>query len=271
MGVGLTSVPCWVRPVKTLSNGQKARVLAAVALSSEMQTVIIDEWTSVVDRASAKIMSHCVSKFAKKTGKQIILLSCHYDVVEWIDPDWIVDCNLQKFIDRRLLRTEERKRTEQLQFEIRECTRLEWKRFSKYHYLSDDLPKGRRYFFGLYHGVNQIGFLCFANYTPVKPGTVPIFHSNRLVIHPDFCGLGVGIKFVNFCSDYLKQKYGYRIMAKFSSVSMYRARIKDNKWRLINISRLIKGAPKVGSKMERKTGFREYVKTWSFEYIGGEK
>src|SRR3989304_539053 len=28
-GIGLNSVPCWVRPVKTLSNGQKARAEAA--------------------------------------------------------------------------------------------------------------------------------------------------------------------------------------------------------------------------------------------------
>ncbi|RYZ89386.1 MAG: hypothetical protein EOP04_06985, partial [Proteobacteria bacterium] len=32
-GIGLTSVPCWVRPVKTLSNGQKARAEAALLMT----------------------------------------------------------------------------------------------------------------------------------------------------------------------------------------------------------------------------------------------
>lgn len=96
-GIGLNSVPCWIRPVKTLSNGQKARAEAAYLMcNSEM--VIIDEWTSVVDRTVAKAMSLCVSKFAKKKNKKIILLSCHYDILEWLIPDWLIDCNKQEFI-----------------------------------------------------------------------------------------------------------------------------------------------------------------------------
>jgi ABC-type multidrug transport system ATPase subunit len=83
-GVGLTSVPCWIRPAHTLSNGQRSRAEAALALcnSSDSVPVVIDEWTSVVDRTVAKVMSHCVQKHARKQKKRIILLSCHYDVIE---------------------------------------------------------------------------------------------------------------------------------------------------------------------------------------------
>ena len=96
-GIGLTSVPCWVRPVKTLSNGQKSRAEAALMMSLAKTTCLIDEWTSVVDRTVAKAMSHCVQKFAKKNSKQIILLSCHSDIIEWVNPDWVIDCNKQEF------------------------------------------------------------------------------------------------------------------------------------------------------------------------------
>lgn len=95
-GIGLTSVVCWIRPVSTLSNGQKARAEAALLLTRNDLT-LIDEWTSVVDRTVAKAMSHCVQKHSRKENKQIILLSCHYDILEWIKPDWIIDCNKQKF------------------------------------------------------------------------------------------------------------------------------------------------------------------------------
>lgn len=95
-GIGLNSVPCWVRPVNTLSNGQKARAEAAL-LMVQNELTVIDEWTSVVDRTVAKAMSHCIQKFARKNEKQIILLSCHYDIVEWVKPDWIIDCNKQEF------------------------------------------------------------------------------------------------------------------------------------------------------------------------------
>lgn len=97
-GIGLNSVPCWVRPVKTLSNGQRARAEAALLMVQNKGIVNIDEWTSVVDRTVAKAMSHCIQKFARGgVGKKIILLSCHYDVLEWLAPDWLIDCNEQKF------------------------------------------------------------------------------------------------------------------------------------------------------------------------------
>lgn len=95
-GIGLTSVVCWIRPVNTLSNGQRARAEAALLITQNELTVI-DEWTSVVDRTVAKIMSQCVSKFARRQNKQIILLSCHADIIEWLKPDWILDCNRQSF------------------------------------------------------------------------------------------------------------------------------------------------------------------------------
>jgi ABC-type ATPase with predicted acetyltransferase domain len=97
-GIGLTSVPCWIRPVKTLSNGQTARAEAALLMSQDKEIVLVDEWTSVVDRTVAKAMSHCVQKFAKKFNKKIILLSCHNDILEWVRPDWVIDCNKQEFM-----------------------------------------------------------------------------------------------------------------------------------------------------------------------------
>jgi ABC-type ATPase with predicted acetyltransferase domain len=97
-GIGLTSVVCWVRPVKTLSNGQRARAEAALLMTQENGIPVIDEWTSVVDRTVAKAMSHCVQKHARKQKKQIILLSCHHDIIEWVKPDWVIDCNKQEFM-----------------------------------------------------------------------------------------------------------------------------------------------------------------------------
>lgn len=96
-GIGLNSVVCWVRPVKTLSNGQRARAEAALMMTVNNEIVLIDEWTSVVDRTVAKAMSHCVQKFARKFNKKIILCSCHYDILEWVKPHWLIDCNKQEF------------------------------------------------------------------------------------------------------------------------------------------------------------------------------
>lgn len=256
----------------TLSNGQKARAEAALAMVKTNDTVIIDEWTSVVDRTVAKVMSHCIQKFARKNKKKIILISCHYDVIEWLNPDWIIDCNKSQWIDRRLLHPDERKRKEQLSFDIREIDRSSWKYFSKYHYLSDKLAGGKNITYGLFFGHDQIGFQCFSNYVPNKKNKIPIFHSNRTVIHPDYAGMGLGIKLINETSRLMKLK-GIKVMAKFSSIPIYKSMIKNPDWILKSIDRQIGKTAVFGKKFGRaqaKTGggFRENIKTFSFEFIG---
>lgn len=265
-GVGLTSVPCWIRPAYTLSNGQRARAECALQMAQpDRDFIVIDEWTSVVDRTVAKVMSHCIAKHARKTGKSIVLLSCHYDVAEWLNADWIIDCNKQEFIDRRLL-WQSSQRTEQLSFDIREVGRESWKYFSKYHYLSDLLPGGFIRTYGLFHGDDQVGFQCFANYVPHRKGdlTPMQMHSNRTVIHPDYAGLGMGIRLINLTSEHMVAQ-GFEVWAKYSSTPVYLAMKKYPCWRLMKIDRKTKTV--VGGHMDRKSGFREDVKTYSFRFI----
>jgi ABC-type dipeptide/oligopeptide/nickel transport system ATPase subunit len=266
-GIGLSSVPQWLKPAGALSNGQQARSDAALAMAyAGSEVVVIDEWTSVVDRTVAKVMSHCVQKYARRNQKRIILVSCHYDVIEWLDPDWIVDCNSQRYVDRRSL---QRSRSEQLHFDLREVSSSTWKNFSKYHYLSNRLPPGRSFYYGLFLGRQQIGFQCFANYVPIRANSIPIYHSNRTVIHPDYAGLGCGLKMVNAAARHLKGTHECKIMAKFSAEPMYRARLRDaENWELMKTERIIGHYPLPGKTMDRKSGFRENVKTWTFRYIG---
>ena len=265
-GVGLNSVPCWVRPVNTLSNGQKARAEISLILANQKKINVVDEWTSVVDRTVAKAMSHCVQKMVRKTNKQIILLSCHYDIIEWLNPCWIIDCNKKEYINRRLL-WRDYKRKEKLQFEIREADRATWKMFSKYHYLSSILPGGKLYIYGLYHNETQIGFQCFANYIPHKNKKEKRkYHFNRTVVHPDYLGLGLGIKLINETSNIMKKK-GFQIYGKFSSLPVYKAIKKhEDKWLLCNIQTKLK-KPTIGAQ-QFKNAERLKVKTFSFKYIG---
>lgn len=265
-GIGLNSVPCWVRPVKTLSNGQRARAEAAMLMVQNEAIINIDEWTSVVDRTVAKAMSHCVQKFARHHNKRIILCSCHSDVLEWLIPDWLIDCNEQKF---HVKQNEDFFFTKRdvLQFDIKRIGRESWRYFSKYHYLSDKLPGGEIYLYGLFHQGKQIGFQCFANYVPTRKGATPIVHSNRTVIHPDYQGLGLGIKLINESSRvFIEEKPRYRIMAKFSAMPVYKAMIKQKQWKFLGEKRKM-NEMNVGGNMLRKSGFRdEGIKTYHFEF-----
>jgi len=96
-GIGLTSVVCWVRPMYTLSNGQRARAEAVLQMTHNADLTVIDEWTSVVDRQVAKVMSHALQKYARRNKKRVVLCSCHYDILEWVNPSWVIDCNEARF------------------------------------------------------------------------------------------------------------------------------------------------------------------------------
>lgn len=266
-GIGLSQVACWIKPAGALSNGQKARAEAALQMCSGKEFVVIDEFTSVVDRNVAKAMAFCVQRFARKYGKRIVLISCHYDVFEWLNPDWVIDCNKETYSNRRLERLGY-ERGEKIEFQIAECERNSWHRFSKYHYLSDRLPGGHIETFGVYLDGRQIGFQCFANYVPHRKGTKKIMHSNRTVVHPDYVGFGLGMKVIDATSFEMKSR-GYDVQAKFSSVPVYSAMSKSPLWKLTSVSNNTHASQKMpGGNMSRKGGFRVATRTYSFKFVG---
>ena len=94
--VGLGDVPAWLRPFKVLSNGEQFRAGLARLICNAPDKVVVDEFTSVVDRQIAKIGAAAFAKSWRKTGKQIVLLSCHYDIIEWLQPDWVYDTRVSE-------------------------------------------------------------------------------------------------------------------------------------------------------------------------------
>ena len=94
--VGFGSVPSWLKPYAVLSNGEKMRVdLANRLLSNDLS--VFDEFTSVVDRNVAKTMCIATRKALNKLeSKQLIVVSCHHDILEWLEPDWVYDTGEQR-------------------------------------------------------------------------------------------------------------------------------------------------------------------------------
>jgi len=119
----------------------------------------------------------------------------------------------------------------------------------------------------MFHGAEQIGFQCFANYVPWRKGnTKKKMHMNRIVIHPDYVGFGLGLTLINITSEHMAA-LGFDVWAKFSSLPIYKSfeRYKD-KWELLSIDRTLKRA--ITGNILRDTGYREKVRTFSYRYIG---
>jgi arsenate reductase len=98
--VGFSSVPSWVKPYSVLSNGEKFRCELARALLSGTSPVVFDEYSSVVDRTMAKIASAATSKAIRTQtaigiAERFVAVTCHHDVVEWLEPDWVLDMGSQ--------------------------------------------------------------------------------------------------------------------------------------------------------------------------------
>jgi ABC-type glutathione transport system ATPase component len=94
--VGLGDVPSWLKPFNALSNGQQFRAGLARLLVDADDGVIVDEFTSVIDRQIAKIGAMAFGKgWRRNKGKRVILISCHYDIIEWLRPDWVYDTGTQ--------------------------------------------------------------------------------------------------------------------------------------------------------------------------------
>lgn len=95
---GFSSVPSWLKPYSVLSNGEKARVDLARAMLSHDDLVVYDEFTSVIDRTVAQTLCIACNKAMKHTDKKLIAVTCHYDVLDYIEPDWVFDTQTMSMV-----------------------------------------------------------------------------------------------------------------------------------------------------------------------------
>jgi ABC-type phosphate/phosphonate transport system ATPase subunit len=94
--VGFNSIPSWYKPYGILSNGEKFRADLARKIKSG---AVIDEYTSVVDRTVAKAASIALSRYIKNNDiNNVVISTCHHDIVDWLEPDWVIDTDTGEVI-----------------------------------------------------------------------------------------------------------------------------------------------------------------------------
>ena len=95
--VGFASPPDWLKAYDCLSQGEKMRVDIARALCLNQTEIVFDEFTSVVDREIAKVSAYAISKAVRRSKKKFVAVTCHYDVVDWLEPDWVFCTDTMEF------------------------------------------------------------------------------------------------------------------------------------------------------------------------------
>lgn len=223
--VGFNTIPAWLRPYAVLSNGEQFRAGLARRLLEGGDLIVVDEFTSVVDRQVAKIGAHAAQKFIRRhPTKRFIAVTCHYDVIDWLQPDWILEPHTMA-VQRR-----EVQRRPKLDIEIVRADRSVWRRFSRFHYLTADVHKGARFLVTLVAGepvaCNAILF------RPSAGKAKNIWASSRIVCLPDWQGLGLGLMLSETTGAALKA-LGYRYRSYPAHPALIRVRMKSKAFKMI--------------------------------------
>ena len=195
--VGLGDVPAWLRPFHVLSNGEKFRAGLARLVCERPELSVVDEFTSVIDRQIAKVGAAAFEKTWRRGSGKIVLLSCHYDIIEWLQPDWVYDMNEARFYNRDCLR-----RRPKLELEIYKARGSVFRHFKPHYYLDLPMPVAAEYFVGVI-GNEPVCHLAVAPLFTAKA-----YRSTRLVVMPEWQGVGVGTRFLKAVCEYHLQGHG---------------------------------------------------------------
>lgn len=230
--VGFSSPPSWLKPYAVLSNGEKMRCDLARCILGENKTILFDEFTSVVDRQVAKIGSYAIQKAIRKTDKQFIAVTCHYDVQEWLLPDWIFNTDTMTF---HLVGEEQKKNRPKLNLRIFRTERKYeyWRIFSRYHYLSHSHNNAARTYIAEIDG--QICGFCSVLHFP-NSGKRKIRKVHRLVVLPDYQGLGIGNIILEQVGEiFIKEGFVFSITT--SSPNLVNSLKNAKNWKCIRFGR----------------------------------
>jgi len=259
--VGLNTVPTWAKPRNVLSNGEGFRCDLARRLGSN---IVIDEFTSVVNRDVAKSCSLSLYKYVKrKKLKNIVLATCHDDILEWLQPDWVFNTDVRQFASRGLVR-------QPIEIRIVKGQKKYWELFKKHHYLTEELPSSVQVYLALW-GDRIVGF----SSTISLPGwTPPLYDGDtrlkwreaRTVVLPDFQGLGIGTRISDAVGEIMLEQ-NVRYYSKTSHIRMGEYREKSPLWRATVSNLKDRSSDKHDHKKRLIPLARDRI-CYSHEYIG---
>jgi len=227
--VGFNTIPAWLRPYSVLSTGEKFRVDIARHLLEGGDLIVMDEFTSVVDRQVARIGSHAVQKYVRKSGKKFVAISCHSDIIDWLQPDWVFEPAFSRFT-KRLLR-------QRPTFDC-EITRVKyeaWKLFASFHYLTGELNRAAKCF-ALWIDGHMVSFVAILPHATPK---ADMWRGTRIVTLPDYQGMGLAMFLSGKIAAALKG-IGKRFRAYPSFPNMIRSHDRSPQWALVRKPGLFK-------------------------------
>jgi ABC-type transport system involved in cytochrome c biogenesis ATPase subunit/GNAT superfamily N-acetyltransferase len=278
--VGLGNVPSWLRPFQVLSMGEQFRATLARLVCEAPQRAVVDEFTSVVDRQIARFGALAFQKAWRRVkGSKVVLLTPHYDVLEWLEPDWVFDTSA----DGGFRRGRGLWRRPKFDLEIVKTDWRYWPEFEPHHYLKMPKMAAAICYVGSVNGERVVHMGMGSTFT----GAGVEARGCRLVVKPEWQGAGVGLRFLNaVCQAQLDGASGARLEGRrlktlfhTSHPGLCAALRRDQNWRQVSASlfgtnkaRSAQGMKKSGKSSLVGSGYGGHFRAvQGFRYVGSEK
>jgi ABC-type thiamine transport system ATPase subunit len=256
--VGFSDPPSWLRPFGVLSNGEQFRVTMARAMAENTDTLfVIDEFTSVVDRTVAQMGSGAIARTVRKRNQRFVAVSCHYDIIDWLQPDWIYEPGTDSFQWREL------QRAPQIRLTIRRVHKDAWRIFRHHHYLNTDLHPAALCFGAFLDDDTPVAFVAALPFPHPK---VPGWRLHRLVCLPDYQGGGIGVALADYASGVLKAT-GKPVFRTAGHPAVVAHCAKSPRWQMKRAPGRVSPSGSSSSISQSKTISTNRI-TAGFEYVG---
>jgi GTPase SAR1 family protein len=267
--VGFASPPDWLRSYFHLSNGQQFRAeIARLLLDDEKypDIVVLDEFTSLVDRTVAKASCAAVQRYIRDSKKKFVAVTCHSDIIDWLNPDWSYEVSSASFADLTG-RSERRLKHPEIKISLRPVTRQAWYKagIGRFHPLNVNVLNSIHLWAAFWHG-ELVAMNAIQKYPHmhVKNG----WRSSRTVVFPDYQGLRIGVVMNDALGDYYTRELGCRFFGRSTHPAMNAHRRGSENWMLFTQGGTV-GKPSAkgkitGQSLGRVAESFEHVRKWRF-------
>src|SRR5262249_5680702 len=135
-----------------------------------------------VDRTVARVGSAALARSVRGHGLRFVAITCHEDVIDWLQPDWVFRPAEGAFTWREL------RRRPGIALEVQRCRGERWRLFAPHHYLSQALARSATCFLASWEGRP----VAFSAWLPFVGAGRRARREHRTVVLPDYQGVGIG-------------------------------------------------------------------------------
>lgn len=271
---GFSSIPQWFIKYKNLSEGQKFR--AYIAKCINFSHIKIDEFTSKLDRLTARNTSFNLSKNIRKNNiHNVIIASPFRDLIPYLSPDYIYDISNNQLYSYYQERKEWVFKFVQpseitLDFDshnlyIIRSNMERWEKYKSYHYLSTNILNNCEYwelYTKLENMILPIGYIAIS---PLPLSGIKAKREHRLVIIPEVQGMGIGISLSEFMGNYYTLPIekggggGYRYYTKTTHPKLGNYRNGSDKWKATTYNGKLSKVNSMSQRLSEKRGIKRDI------------